>query len=259
MIPNISVPLDSSQHCRPTYAGGTILVIITAWTACNGRVQWLIHRQWTCFLPRVRETFWFPISFARTWDLWTRFTSDLSVAINDPQVIAAVNRLIFQTNDLNRYATLWNGKIDMLSWMIDHYCHAGTVRANRTTNNFNQSIPNSVLQSLFSNPVNLTNLHQPWFMNRTNSFSTFAVALEIGMNSIQPNLNYVRRVERPPAIRCQCHMHFSFSPTDQTTKSSRISVPMDRSIRPFPLIRLNGPRRTIFSVKIYLRTIWSNS
>lgn len=67
----------------------------------------------------------------------------------------------------------------------------GTIIANKTANNFNQSIPISLITILFSNPVNLTNLHQPWFIGRSETLSNFDVAAEIYVASIVPFYSYV--------------------------------------------------------------------
>lgn len=67
----------------------------------------------------------------------------------------------------------------------------GSIQVNRTTNNFNQSIPSIIVQSLFANPVNLANLHQSWLINRTNTLSTTNVALEIFIAATPLGFNYV--------------------------------------------------------------------
>ncbi len=56
---------------------------------------------------------------------------------------------------------------------------------------FNQSIPIITMNILFPSFVNLSNLHQSWFMNRTNSLSNIEVAAEIYIASIQSNYSYV--------------------------------------------------------------------
>ena len=71
------------------------------------------------------------------------------------------------------------------------FIRPGTIQVNRTTNNFNQSIPSSTVQSLFANPVNLANLHQSWLINRTNSLSPTNVALEIYLASTPLGIPYV--------------------------------------------------------------------
>jgi hypothetical protein len=62
---------------------------------------------------------------------------------------------------------------------------------NKTTSDFNQSIPIATINILFSNPINLSNLHQPWLMNRTNSLTNLNVASEIFLASLQTNYTYV--------------------------------------------------------------------
>lgn len=107
------------------------------------------------------------------------FWSQLSILTTNQDIFADVTELITRLNKFNRYATLWNGTIQM----------------NRTTNNFNETLPNSILNSIFSNSVNLVHLHQPWFINRTNSLSTIAVAMEIYFNSLRANSTYFYRTE----------------------------------------------------------------
>jgi hypothetical protein len=63
--------------------------------------------------------------------------------------------------------------------------------ANKTTSDFNQSIPSTTIDILFTNPVNLSNLHQSWLINRTNSLSNIQVAAEIYISSIVPGYSYV--------------------------------------------------------------------
>jgi hypothetical protein len=65
--------------------------------------------------------------------------------------------------------------------------------ANRTTNDFNQTIPATTINILFSNPVNLTNLHQPWFMTGRGSLSNIFVAAQIYYASLQPSYPYVNK------------------------------------------------------------------
>ncbi|CAF1395035.1 unnamed protein product [Rotaria sp. Silwood1] len=55
----------------------------------------------------------------------------------------------------------------------------GTILANKIINNFNQSISIIILNILFTNPINLSNLHQSWLINTTNSLSNINVAAEI--------------------------------------------------------------------------------
>jgi hypothetical protein len=73
------------------------------------------------------------------------------------------------------------------------YSIYGNISVNTTTISFNQSIPLATITLLFTNPVNLSNLHQPWFMNKTNSLSNILVAAEIYLVSIQANSSYVNR------------------------------------------------------------------
>ena len=63
--------------------------------------------------------------------------------------------------------------------------------ANITTNIFNQSIPITIINILFTNPVSLTNLHQSWLINRTTSLSNLNVAAEIYVSSVLPSYSLV--------------------------------------------------------------------
>jgi len=68
----------------------------------------------------------------------------------------------------------------------------GAIWANKSANDFNRSIPSSIITSLFENPVNLSNLHQSWFMNKTRkSSSNLNVATEIYYAAVQRNFSYV--------------------------------------------------------------------
>ena len=70
----------------------------------------------------------------------------------------------------------------------------GTIWTNKSTNDFNQSIPSIIIGLLFENPVNLSNLHQSWFMNKTQkSSSNLNVAIEIYYAAIRRNFSYVNR------------------------------------------------------------------
>ena len=72
----------------------------------------------------------------------------------------------------------------------------GTIRANKTTNDFNQSIPIEIITILFANPVNLSNLHQSWLMKRTRrSVSNIQVATEIILVSNRANFSRVYQAE----------------------------------------------------------------
>jgi hypothetical protein len=71
------------------------------------------------------------------------------------------------------------------------FIFVGTILANETTIDFNQTIPSIIITNLFFNPVNLSNLHQSWFINRTNSLSNINVATEIYLSSIQSSFSYV--------------------------------------------------------------------
>lgn len=68
----------------------------------------------------------------------------------------------------------------------------GTIQMYTIPKEFNQSIPNRIIVALFSNPVHLTNLHQRWFINQTNSLlPNLAVAAQIYFATLQNNFSYV--------------------------------------------------------------------
>jgi hypothetical protein len=67
----------------------------------------------------------------------------------------------------------------------------GTLQANTTADDFNQTLPMNIAQALFINPVNLSNLHQSWFIERNNQLSTINVLTEIYLEYLQINTNYV--------------------------------------------------------------------
>lgn len=67
---------------------------------------------------------------------------------------------------------------------------SGTILANKTSNDFNQSA--ALIAALFANPVNLSNLHQSWFMKKNQtSQSNGNVAVEIYVAFLRPNSSYV--------------------------------------------------------------------
>ncbi|UJR30912.1 hypothetical protein I4U23_018422 [Adineta vaga] len=110
---------------------------------------------------------------------FSQFTDSLSIILNDTKTIDDINTLISQVESLNNYTNIWNG----------------TILANKTSSDFTQSIPISTINILFSNAVNLSNLHQTWLMNRTASLSNLDVAVEIFFESIQTNSTYFYRSE----------------------------------------------------------------
>jgi hypothetical protein len=92
------------------------------------------------------------------------------------------------------YLDIWNGKLRKTTnekYLLIFNFLKGTILANKTTSDFNQTIPIAIINILFSNPVNVTNLHQSWFMNRTNSLANIFVAAEIYYASLQTNYVYV--------------------------------------------------------------------
>jgi hypothetical protein len=67
----------------------------------------------------------------------------------------------------------------------------GLIWANKTADDFDQSIPTEIINILFFNPVHLTNLHQLWFMNqRRQSASNTDVAIQIYFASRRTNFSY---------------------------------------------------------------------
>ncbi|CAM4887474.1 unnamed protein product [Rotaria socialis] len=110
-------------------------------------------------------------------NLFNRYASiadNLLKISNNQQVMSNISQLVFE---LNNITSLLNN-----SWTV--------IRVNKTTSDFNQSIPIATTNILFSNPINLSNLHQPWLMNRTNSLTNLNVASEIFLASLQPNYTY---------------------------------------------------------------------
>ncbi|CAF4378814.1 unnamed protein product, partial [Adineta steineri] len=66
-----------------------------------------------------------------------------------------------------------------------------TILANKSTNDFNQSIPTAIINTLFQNPVGLSNLHQSWFMNHTKrSESNLNILIQISYSRLQKNFSY---------------------------------------------------------------------
>ncbi|CAF0854184.1 unnamed protein product [Adineta ricciae] len=113
------------------------------------------------------------------WRTFSELGDSLSIVLNDTGTIDDINKLISQVDSLNAYNDIWNG----------------TLSSNRTPSDFNQSIPVSIINSLFSNSVNLSNLHQKWFMNRTESVSNLFVAAEVYFASIQTDYTYTYRTD----------------------------------------------------------------
>lgn len=73
---------------------------------------------------------------------------------------------------------------------------SGSIWANKTTNDFNRSIPTEIINILFSNPVHLSNLHQSWLMNKTQRvISNLNIAIEIYLASRQTNFSYAYQSE----------------------------------------------------------------
>jgi hypothetical protein len=138
---------------------------------------------------------YFLFLFFNSWRLWnmiSTFTDSLSIVLNDNQILGNITKLLSQVDSFNNYATIWNGKlIRWLKVLLIFLFLKGTILTNITTSDFNQSIPLITINILFSSFVNLSNLHQSWFMNRTNSLSNIEVAAEIYIASIQSNYSYV--------------------------------------------------------------------
>ncbi|CAF3834044.1 unnamed protein product [Rotaria magnacalcarata] len=104
---------------------------------------------------------------------YASITDNLLEISNNQQVLSNLSQLVFE---LNNITSLLN------SWTV--------IQVNKTTSDFNQSIPIATINILFSNPINLSNLHQPWLMNRTNSLTNLNVASEIFLTSLQTNYTY---------------------------------------------------------------------
>ncbi|CAF3444208.1 unnamed protein product [Rotaria sp. Silwood1] len=110
---------------------------------------------------------------------FSNFTDNLLRVLDNDQIMKNLTQLLSQINNMATYLNLWNG----------------TILANKTTKDFNQSIPETTLNILFKNPINLTNLHQPWLMHRTNSLSNIYVGGEIFLVSLQPDYAYSYQTE----------------------------------------------------------------
>ncbi len=139
------------------------------------------------------------------------------------------------------------------SWNFFFFFFTGNILANETTADFNQSIPSSIIDSLFSNPVNLSNLHQPWFINRTNSLSNINVAAEIYLSSIETNFSYVS-LRGFAFFKCKSMILFSLINPKQILNNH--FVLMVNSIEHFQWTQLNGRRQSTFYVIIYQQLIW---
>ncbi|CAF1011818.1 unnamed protein product [Rotaria sordida] len=110
---------------------------------------------------------------------FSNFTNNLLMTLNNDQIMENLTDSLSQINNIITYISIWNG----------------TILANNTTKDFNQSIPATTLNILFTNPVNLSNLHQSWLINRTNSLSNTDVAIEIFIVSLQSNYVYSYQTE----------------------------------------------------------------
>ena len=125
--------------------------------------------------------------------MFSGVTDSLSVILNDNETMYSINQLLAQANLINSSLNIWNGKWCRREDIRNHApsLNVGTISATKTANDFNQSIPAVTISILFASPVNLSNLHQPWFMNRTDSLSNINVVVEIYLASLQPNYAYV--------------------------------------------------------------------
>lgn len=131
-------------------------------------------------------------SIRRLWEQVVTFTNSLSTVLNDDQIVGNLTELLSQTSSLNNLTNLWNGiSSNEISKTFLFFFLSGTISTNKTTSDFNQTIPANTLAILFAQPVNLSNLHQPWFINRTDSLSNIDVAAEIYLSMIRSNFSYV--------------------------------------------------------------------
>ncbi|CAF2630332.1 unnamed protein product [Rotaria sp. Silwood2] len=110
---------------------------------------------------------------------FSNFTDNILTLLNDDQVMKNLTQLLSQINNIATSIDVWNG----------------TILANKTAKDFSQSIPATTLNILFANLVNLSNLHQPWLMNRGNSLSNTEVGAEIFLVSLQSNYAYSYQTE----------------------------------------------------------------
>ncbi|CAF0829832.1 unnamed protein product [Rotaria sordida] len=109
------------------------------------------------------------------WNIIINLSESLSIILKDDEIFSNLSELFSQVNSLISLTNVWNGSI----------C------ANESMNDFNQTIPTVIITDLFANPISLSNLHQFWFMNKTqNSLSNLEVASEIYYVSRQRNFSY---------------------------------------------------------------------
>lgn len=107
--------------------------------------------------------------------------------------------LLNEIKTINISLNIWNGKtikrnnIDFSKKNNILFIFKGTISANKSANDFSQTIPSTIIDNLFSSPVNLSNLHQSWLINRTNTLSNLDVIFEIYFVSIQSNYSYVKK------------------------------------------------------------------
>ncbi|CAF1162270.1 unnamed protein product [Adineta steineri] len=131
--------------------------------------------QWnnTCYnQSKTTDEFHGDASF---WNQLTDLSESLSIIFNDDKTVNLFDKLFTQINSLQRYSTIWNG----------------TILANKSTNDFNQSIPTTIINTLFQNPVGLSNLHQSWFMNHTKrSESNLNIIIQISYSRSQKNFSF---------------------------------------------------------------------
>ncbi|UJR15712.1 hypothetical protein I4U23_002647 [Adineta vaga] len=109
------------------------------------------------------------------WKQFSSLTESLSLILNDEEAGNLLSDLFIQLNLLKNSSNMWNG----------------TVWTNKSMNDFNQTIPNKIITNLFENSVNLSNLHQAWFINKTEKHtSNFNVAIEIYSALLWSNFTY---------------------------------------------------------------------
>ena len=197
-------------------------------------------------------------SLRRLWEQVTSFTNRLSTVLSDDEIMGNLTELFSQTSSVNNLTNIWNGIYSSeiaKNFLVIFLLFPGTISTNQTTRNFNQTIPANTLTILFAKPVNLSNLHQPWLINRTNSLSNIEVASEIYRSILQPNSSIVNSCSSLPDRSMNVCLFLCRS-IGQKQQSNKHFVQMASSVEPFQSIKHSGQWPRIFSVRIYQAVIW---
>ncbi|CAF1005228.1 unnamed protein product, partial [Didymodactylos carnosus] len=125
--------------------------------------------------------------------------------------------IIFQLYQLIRNTSL---NVDVLNTYWDGY-----ISVNLSIFNYSQSISNQTLNTIFTNPVSLTNLYQMWLIidNSTQTKSNSEVMIEILLESsfsIPPTYQNETDVKNEFCINNQFNNTFQFKPAQQTARDT---------------------------------------